>query len=105
VVYISTKEDLARSTIVVTYGVRDLMGYSTVHSLNGESIVVLGDMERLIYVIQSMIDPESWREAGGNVGGISSYGEMIIVVQTRAAHAQIWELLNAMRDNWRQARP
>ena len=104
VIHVSTKEDLARSTLIVIYDVRDLMGYTSVHTLYGESTYVCGDIERLAYIVEAMVDPESWRTTGGNVGTIVNYGEMLIITQTRFAHEQIWSMLKSMREGWKQER-
>jgi len=50
-------------------------------------------VEPIIELIQETIDPESWREAGGNVGSISSLNQQLIVTQTSTAHAQLRDLL------------
>ena len=58
----------------------------------------LGDpMEPIIQLIQETIDPESWREAGGNVGSISSLQQQLIVTQTSTAHSQLRDLLRDLR--------
>ncbi len=54
-------------------------------------------MEPLITLIQETIDPESWRETGGNVGSISSLQQQLIVTQTSTAHSQLRDLLRDLR--------
>jgi len=54
-------------------------------------------VEPIIELIQETIDPESWREAGGNVGSISSLNQQLIVTQTSTAHAQLRDLLKQLR--------
>ncbi|MBX3395338.1 MAG: hypothetical protein KF841_08215 [Phycisphaerae bacterium] len=54
-------------------------------------------MQPIIRLIQETIDPESWREAGGNVGSISSLQQQLIVTQTSTAHAQLRDLLKDLR--------
>lgn len=46
----------------------------------------------LIDLIQQTIEPDSWREAGGNVGSISTLNQQLIVTQTSSAHAQLRDL-------------
>ncbi|HPF41561.1 MAG TPA: M56 family metallopeptidase [Phycisphaerae bacterium] len=46
----------------------------------------------LIDLIQQTIEPDSWREAGGNVGSISALNQQLIVTQTSTAHAQLRDL-------------
>lgn len=54
-------------------------------------------LEPIIDLIQATIDPESWREAGGNVGSISSLQQQLIVTQTTTAHNQLRDLLKQLR--------
>lgn len=54
-------------------------------------------MQPIIELIQETIDPESWREAGGNVGSISSLQQQLIVTQTSTAHSQLRDLLKDLR--------
>lgn len=49
----------------------------------------------IITLIQSSIDPENWRSAGGNVGSISQLNQQLIVTQTSGAQAQLRDLLRA----------
>ncbi len=46
----------------------------------------------LIELIRATIEPESWRSAGGNVGGISTVNHQLVVTQTSAAHGQLEDL-------------
>ncbi|MBI5765041.1 MAG: hypothetical protein HZA51_16115 [Planctomycetes bacterium] len=58
----------------------------------------LGDpLEPLMQLIQQTIDPESWRDAGGNVGAISALQNQVIVTQTTTAHGQLRDLLRQLR--------
>lgn len=50
-------------------------------------------IQPLIDLIQQTIEPESWRESGGNVGSISALNQQLIVTQTSTAHAQLRDLL------------
>ncbi len=54
-------------------------------------------LEPIIDLIQATIDPESWREAGGNVGSISSLQQQLIVTQTTTAHNHLRDLLRQLR--------
>lgn len=55
------------------------------------------DVDALIDLIQATIDPESWREAGGNIGSIRALRNQIIVTQTSTAHRQLRDLLTQLR--------
>lgn len=54
-------------------------------------------LEPIVELIQETIDPESWREAGGNVGSISDLNQQLIVTQTSTAHAELRDLLKQLR--------
>jgi type II secretory pathway component GspD/PulD (secretin) len=54
-------------------------------------------LEPIIELIRQTIDPESWREAGGNVGSIQSLNQQIIVTQTQSAHTELRDLLQQLR--------
>ncbi|HWL94436.1 MAG TPA: hypothetical protein VNT79_12970 [Phycisphaerae bacterium] len=54
-------------------------------------------MEPIIQLIQDTIDPESWREAGGVTGAISSLQQQLIVTQTSTAHTELRNLLTELR--------
>ncbi len=58
---------------------------------------ILDPLEPIIDLIQETIDPESWREAGGNVGSISALQQQLIVTQTSTAHTQLRDLLRQLR--------
>ncbi len=64
-----------------------------------EEDINLGEdpLEPIIELIQQTIDPESWREAGGNVGSIQSLHQQLIVTQTATAHTEIRDLLRQLR--------
>lgn len=55
------------------------------------------DMTTLIDLIQSTTLPESWRDAGGNVGGIRSFQNALLITHTRQAHLEITDLLARLR--------
>lgn len=54
-------------------------------------------IDELKQLIQDTIDPESWRDAGGNIGSIASLESQIVVTQTVNAHKQIQDLLRELR--------
>jgi hypothetical protein len=98
VLQISTKEDLSRRTICNVYCVRDLIEWARESNRLGLSFDEDEDpLEKLIYLIQETVDPESWRLAGGNVGAINTFADCLIIVQTSAAHEEIWKLLTEFR--------
>jgi len=54
-------------------------------------------IDELKQLIQDTIDPESWRDAGGNIGSIANLENQLVITQTVNAHKQISDLLRALR--------
>ena len=54
-------------------------------------------LEPIMQLIRNTIDPESWSEAGGNVGRMESLNQQIIITQTSSAHQEIRDLLQQLR--------
>jgi len=101
-VCISTREDLSRRTFVHIYHVGDLLDAAV--GTSAEIDERYHQFARLITLIQETVDSESWRAAGGNVGSVNEFAELLIVVQTQTAHQQIWDLLEDIRAALRHAR-
>ena len=97
-VKISTCEDMCRYTFTVVYDVRDLLAREKPEK--GES-TRWDPLEKLVQLILETVEPESWRTAGGNVGSILTFGDLIIVNQSSLAHEAIYDLLETMRDTYR----
>jgi hypothetical protein len=118
VVIISTAEELSHDTIVRLYDVRDLVisdhdlrlrlhrlldrvglnsdAPSTTPSLR--TIESRADsIDSLVRVIVQMVEPDSWRDAGGTIGSIREFAGQLVIVQTPEAHDQIAELLGQLR--------
>ncbi|MCZ6699685.1 MAG: hypothetical protein O7D94_12200, partial [Planctomycetota bacterium] len=51
----------------------------------------------LVMLINTILEPCSWRMTGGNVGSIYSYGNVLVVDHTVETHRQIAKLLDALR--------
>lgn len=90
VITISTKEDLCRATIVVFYNVSDLVRAAELKRY-------YDPLARLVDMLQTTVDPESWREAGGNTGAINNFTDILVVTQTAKAHEMIWDTLQTLR--------
>ncbi len=66
------------------------------------------DMSRsddLIKLIESTIDSDSWRDMGGSLGTILRFDDLLIVTQTKEAHARLAALLGELRKASRSSRP
>jgi len=59
----------------------------------------------LCTMLQDLVDRDSWRDAGGEVGSIRHVGGVLLIKQTRANHKAIIKVLNGLRDAWRKRRP
>jgi hypothetical protein len=127
IVEVSTREDLSRDTITVVYDCGDLLNVEEKHlamyidrvfqavlkytardishdAVQAEHLVrqVIKESRKelrdeLIEIIQTTIDPESWRESGGNVGAISVTNDRLVIVQVRDAHMKISNFLDKLR--------
>lgn len=122
VIEISTKEDLDRHTVVRVYDLSGLIGEGMTKetildveyagfdaypkpSTKPAVVVTNYAMDDLKEIIEQVVEPESWRECGGDHGTIRGLGHHFIVKQTRAAHRQIADLLYKLREAkaaWKQ---
>jgi hypothetical protein len=55
------------------------------------------DTGALVKVIQELVDTDSWRENGGEIGQIQVLGPTLVIKQTPANHDQILNLLQQVR--------
>ncbi len=129
IVHVSTKEDLSRVTTRVMYDCTDLLRVEESHlgrhlkrvfeelrkqtgrELSGDVVaaerlvrVAVSESRReltaeLINAIQDTVDPESWRESGGNVGSIAWVHTTLVVTQTCTAQAGVFDFLTELRAN------
>jgi hypothetical protein len=112
VIMVSTKEDLSRCTIVRIYDVGDLINSdntrtSIYHPGHGGDLfgeqepswkhIELNGTGVLSKVVQELVEPNSWRYAGGNVGTLDATGVRLFIRQTPECHRQIEALLSTLR--------
>lgn len=125
---ISTREDLNRTTLIVTYHctvlfdveakrasgylarVLDSIGLSGVQP--GENAATASkriarstttdsreaSIEQLIDTITSTVDPESWRNTGGRIGSVQHLHNSLIIIHTTRTHRRIVDLLEKLRE-------
>jgi hypothetical protein len=118
VIVVSVGSDLAETSVVRIYDVRDLVkahvdeelrierleapvtqpagGGSTLFSplgAHGEAII------GLVELIQETVTPLHWREAGGNIGSIRVFGGRLIIMGTPEMHVKVAELLALVRND------
>lgn len=94
IITISTKEDLssARFQIVKVHDVRDLLALHLDAAKTHEELA--SDLMDLIKVI---VDPDSWRDAGGTVGSMRELNGQLIVNQTAENQTAVSRLLQQVR--------
>ena len=132
IVTISTKEDLSRKTFMMVCDCTDLLradeeevakyvdrvAKATLKYSSQDPTRDSEAMERLVravvresgdslkkelaQAIMNSVDPESWRQNGGNVGSLEFVGTKLIVTQTSAAQMQIFDLLAKVRTTKQQ---
>jgi len=54
-------------------------------------------IEDLLEIIRENVEPDSWREHGGEHAAIVEYHGVLLITQTAAGHGQIERLLNGIR--------
>ena len=103
VVHITTAEELASDVKVRVYNVERLL-HNLPTTAPAGAAMGMGGMEaaadpnyekaqRVIQIIRETVAPDSWRDAGGNVGSIREINGRLVVAQTETNHAQIAKLL------------
>ena len=56
-------------------------------------------VQNIIGIIQENVEPESWRDFGGDVGFLQVFDSTLLIQQTLRAHQRIDELLNMLRSS------
>lgn len=102
-VRISTKEDLSRKRTIVVYSVGDILSVVDrdvwpLPKKDDKLAKLQSPIDALSALIRETVDPESWRENGGNVGTIQPMKDSLIVSQTKWGHDQISSILSDLRD-------
>lgn len=69
------------------------------HVGTGENLKSREDLLRDLFdMITQSVAADSWRDAGGSVGSIKEWNGNMVVTQTAENHAQLRDLLNALRE-------
>jgi hypothetical protein len=108
VVRISTADELSREAVTRVYDVRDLIAECITEQSRyvdprfSKVMTAQDSMDALVRVIQETIDPTTWRDAGGSIGGIRCLSGMLIVTLPPESHDQLRQLLTALRQKSRQ---
>jgi hypothetical protein len=120
VIVLSTPEEFASHTTTKIYEVRDLIvadhdlrgrierllhkvssGYEDDSLPSGElkPLAKADSVESLIKAIEAIVEPDSWRDAGGTIGTVREFGGRLIILQTSENHEHIAELLEQLRNS------
>lgn len=101
VVRVSTNEELSRLAVTRVYDVSDLIKGGLFHAMawndptrNPTEQEVA---DALVRVLEDTIDPITWRDAGGTVGGIRYFYGRLVVSQTPENQEAVVGLLGALR--------
>ena len=54
--------------------------------------------DAIIKFIEDIVESDTWRDNGGTIGGIREIGGLLIVTHTPAAHQQIRQFLDQLRE-------
>jgi hypothetical protein len=104
-VTVTTKEDLAKNVVTRVYDVRDFTDARVLPpgTRRSYSPALLNSFQAAAAVsalqtqLQTTIDPPSWRNNGGSVGGIRILSGQLIVTQTPENQAEIAYTLERLR--------
>jgi hypothetical protein len=93
-IVVSTMEDLSREPRLRAYDVHDLISSaSTRPTAEGDAAAT----ESRKKLIMTNVATDSWRDNGGTVGTISSFGGKLVVSTTDMVHLEIDRLLDELR--------
>jgi hypothetical protein len=95
-IVVSTEEEFAGRTETVFYDVRDLMVTPEGAALTGEKFDT--KLKSLVEVIVGTIAADTWQRNGGQVGGIQTYNNKLIVTHTSKTQEQVAQLLAKLRE-------
>ena len=100
VLMVSTLDDLGGSTETRFYDVRDLIAVikkETDPPAEEEPRTWQEVMDEIIRLITELVDPDSWRDAGGSVGAIRELGGRLIITQSPDGLRKVEALLDRLR--------
>ncbi len=95
VLLITTEEEAETNLVAAVYPVADLMARTEPRPNGGSSG---GPYVRLIDLIQSTVEPETWAENGGGAAEIRAVSPgLLVIYQTHRTHEEIRLLLSTIR--------
>jgi len=122
VLVIASEEALRRNTFIVIYDVQDLLfqvpeqrevpdldlgdiqegggsgSQTDVEEEEGEGLTQQELLQRIIEILQSNVDPDGWRDNGGDTGEIQELNGNLIITNTSKNHRSISGLLQQLRE-------
>jgi beta-lactamase regulating signal transducer with metallopeptidase domain len=105
VITITTAEDLAKNTETRVYDVRDLLAEVSDYVPQPKAPPAPPTtqpqpklVEQITSLIQETVEPDLWRDNGGNVAAIRELSGQLIITATAQMHEQIAHLLTQLRE-------
>ncbi|MFT3684468.1 MAG: hypothetical protein QM783_05985 [Phycisphaerales bacterium] len=123
IVTVGSADTIRQQTVTVTYPITDMLlfapDYTDVPSLDLESKVGPKAMKKvadpfkndrksvpdkkerirqIISVIEQGVDPESWKENGGDIGSVTELNGLLVITNTAHNHKEITGLLSKLRE-------
>lgn len=102
---ISTEDDLSQYHVTRIYDVRDIIAQTTASdrlrlappAITFDRKAPPAEIDALIALIEESVDPASWRDAGGTIGGIRGFDGSLVVTQTLPNHEKLADILEDLR--------
>jgi hypothetical protein len=106
---VSTAEDLQRDTPTRVYDVRDLlvaMHRTDIPGIPDDEQPIWPEMvDELTRLITEIVEPDSWRDAGGSLGSIRELGGRLIVTQSATNQKKLQEFFAKLREEFAKPLP
>jgi len=62
------------------------------------AVVVPDEVAQLTRLITTTVQPDTWREAGGSSGSITSFKGKLVIKATEPVHKEVSQLLEMLRE-------
>lgn len=91
------EEESGVATEIIVYNVRDIIEAAIAVSDPRDPLTHQEVVDQLAKTVTDLVDPESWRDNGGNVGAIRELMGLLIVTQTPENQKKVKDTLTALR--------
>jgi hypothetical protein len=96
IITISTDEAISNMSEVQVYDVSDLL---TAPVAPATQPTQQEKGEQLMELIKTMVEPDSWRDSGGNVGAVGLFDTRLIVTTSPKIHQGVADSLARLRES------